>query len=54
MAGGMRKDIPGDVHAALRGTMQKLCKWSKENFGSVAREIEKSQDTIGGTHVHEC
>ena len=36
----------GDVHAALRDTMKTLCKWSKENFGSVAREIEKSRTQL--------
>lgn len=35
------KNTLGDVHAALRGTMQKLCCWTKEKFSNVAREIEK-------------
>lgn len=36
----------GDVHAALRGTMRKLCCWSKEKFGNVAKEIEKSRTQL--------
>ncbi|XP_073353910.1 uncharacterized protein [Aegilops tauschii subsp. strangulata] len=31
-----QKGTLGDVHAALRGTMMKLCSWSKDKFGNVA------------------
>lgn len=40
------KNSLGDVHAALRGTMRRLCEWSKSKFGSVTREIEKSRTQL--------
>lgn len=36
----------GDVHAALRGTMRKLCNWSKTKFGLVTKEIEKTRTQL--------
>ena len=36
------KNFVGDAPVAVRGTMHKLCCWSKDNFGNVALEIEKS------------
>lgn len=36
----------GDVHAAVRGTMRKLCSWSKEKFINVIQEIKKSRTQL--------
>lgn len=40
------KNTLGDVHAALRGTMCKLCYQSLENFGNVVMDIENSRTQL--------
>jgi hypothetical protein len=42
---GPKHDL-GDIRNGLRKVMNKLQSWSKTNFGSVAREVEKSRTRL--------